>query len=55
MDAGRVRYLVKDRAGTELIELRDEADARKLASAVSGTCERLFLAVTATEVIADHR
>ena len=55
MDAGRVRYLVKDRGGSEVLELRGEAPARWLARVVRGTVERLYLAVTATEVIADNR
>lgn len=53
----RVRY--RDEHGEHEAEVSDgalaEASARALAARHHGTAERLYIAVTATEVIADYR
>lgn len=56
-----VGYLVRyrDEDGEHEVEVSDgalaEANARALAARHHGTAERLYIAVTATEVIADYR
>jgi len=55
LNGQRIRYLVRDADGVEVVETCCEGTALALSERLGGTAEALFLAVTVSEVIADYR